>query len=442
MSLNTWKLRPRVLSVIDRDGSRAAELDVETAIESVVEAPTAISEVAELPPTPASPAATAADLQPEVETLRETVKRLEQSEQTYRHLVEDASEVFYRVETGASARMFIAGHCYEMTGRTPESFADAPEIWLEAIHPEDRQRVIDTTAHALAIGVGEVRSYRLWNTEQEAYRWVEDQITITHDESGAATGYQGVARDITNTRTVSSDTEALETQLLAMQKLEAIGELAGGVARDFGTQLTAMLTACQEARKIVGPNHPIADHLRRIADAGAHSTDLLHKLLSFSRRSTSTAVEVDVNAAISRTASLLALTLGPGIRLDLHLSSAPYLVLIDPSQLDQVIMNVALNAKDSMLAGGRLSIRTNALVLADGTECVRITVIDTGSGMDEETLAHAFDPLFTTKADVDGTGLGLSTASTIVQKRGGRIDILSRPGHGTTVKVTLPRLKR
>ena len=373
------------------------------------------------------------------------VSQLERSERQYRHMVEDASEVFYRVEIGPGSNTghlaFVGGHCEAITGRTADAFVSDQAAWVNAIHPEDRQRVFDDTKHALARGEGAVRSYRLWNTAKSAYRWLEDQITISHDETGVVTGYQGVARDITDARAQQADAVALEAQLMAMQKLEAIGELAGGVARDFGNHLADMLTACEDAQRMVPPHHPIAGKLRDITAAGSRSTELLGELLSFSRRSTSAAVAVDVNAAVSRTASLLALTLGAGIRLDMHLSSMPYMVMIDPSQLEQVIMNIALNAKDSMVAGGRLSIRTNAMVLADGAERIRITIIDTGVGMDEATLAHALDPLFTTQPDGTGTGMGLSTANAIVKKQGGQLDIHSRPGHGTTVKISLPRIK-
>ncbi len=371
---------------------------------------------------------------------------VEASEQRYRHLVEDAAEVFYQVaigdDPGAATVVFVGGHCETLTGRPAEEFMLDQNAWTNAIHPDDRDEVARANAHAVETGLCEVHTYRVWNAEDQAYRWVEDQVTLMHDDAGNVVGYQGVARDVTGARANASEAAGLAEQLLAMQKLEAIGELAGGVARDFGAQLTTMLTACGDAARIVGPHHASAGKLREIAEAGQHATSLLRELLSFSRRSTSTAVEVDVNSAISRTASLLAVTLGPGVRLDLHLSSAPFMVLIDPSQLDQVIMNVALNARDAMRNGGRLSIRTNSLVLGDGVEYIRITVIDTGAGMDDATLARALDPLFTTKPDGDGTGLGLSTAQAIVTQRGGRLEIHSRPGHGTTVKVSLPRMRR
>jgi two-component system cell cycle sensor histidine kinase/response regulator CckA len=243
-----------------------------------------------------------------------------------------------------------------------------------------------------------------------------------------------------------TDRNALEEQLRQSQRLEAIGQLAGGVAHDFNNLLTVMLGCCHMLVPAIGEDGAARDTLRDLNHAAVRAGELTRQLLAFSRRQLLSPRPISLNDVVGAMESLLRRSLGFGIDLVVELEPNLPLVRADPGQLEQVVMNLALNARDAMPRGGTLRLRTerrtggdHELVnpLAPG-EYVALLVSDIGIGMDEATLARVFEPFFTTKASGQGTGLGLSTVYGIVTQSGGRIMPKSTPGLGSEFAVVLP----
>jgi len=239
----------------------------------------------------------------------------------------------------------------------------------------------------------------------------------------------------------------LEDQLRQAQKMEAVGQLAGGVAHDFNNILSVVQSYARFVLEEIDPDDPAHLDVKEIVKAGDRATALVRQLLTFSRRETSNPVVLDINGAISGIEKLLRRTIGEDIQLTTRLSDETPLTTIDTANFEQVIMNLALNARDAMPDGGRLSIGTDRVntggedsispTLTPGPY-VQITISDTGQGMSSEVLEHIYEPFFTTKSRGRGTGLGLSTVYGIVQQAGGDISVTSQPGIGTTFSILLP----
>jgi len=242
----------------------------------------------------------------------------------------------------------------------------------------------------------------------------------------------------------------LEEQLLQSQKMEAIGNLACGVAHDFNNLLTVMIGYLELAANKLPPEHPILAHLLEVRKAGEQATELTRQLLTFSRKQISQPRPVNLNEAVRRAENMLRRLIGEHIQLVLTLDPHVGVVSADPTQIHQVLLNLAVNARDAMPHGGKLEFRT-ANVFWDEKDrrfadpglagpYVQLSVTDTGIGMDESTRARIFEPFFTTKGAGHGTGLGLSTVYGIVRQNGGHIEVLSEPGRGAAFHIYLPRI--
>ncbi|MBK8908829.1 MAG: response regulator [Rhodospirillales bacterium] len=232
------------------------------------------------------------------------------------------------------------------------------------------------------------------------------------------------------------------------QKMQALGQLAGGIAHDFNNLLTAMLGHCDLLLERHAAPDPSHDDVVQVRAAAARASELVRQLLAFSRKQSLKPVALDINRALRALSTLLARLLGETVALDLELSAADGVVRVDPGQLDQVVINLAVNARDAMPGGGRLSIRTQDRVLTaplDGQpdsvppgRYVTLAVGDTGVGIPKEIIASIFEPFFTTKEVGGGTGLGLATVYGIVRQTGGFVTVDSAPGAGTTFCLYLP----
>jgi len=251
-----------------------------------------------------------------------------------------------------------------------------------------------------------------------------------------------VARDVTERR-------KLEQQLQQAQRLDTVGRLAGGIAHDFNNLLTAILSSASVARECLPPDHEVQADLADVQLAGERATQLTRQLLAFARRQPVSQQPIELNDHVGTMERMLSRLVGPDVTLQVTLGDGLWYVRADGPQLEQVLVNVVVNARDAMPTGGRLTIRTANRILADGTvvlprpmpagDYVEIVITDSGTGMDEETLAHVFEPFYTTKPVGQGTGLGLAMCYGIVRQHHGVIWIESSPGRGTTVFILLPR---
>jgi PAS domain S-box-containing protein len=241
----------------------------------------------------------------------------------------------------------------------------------------------------------------------------------------------------------------LEEQLIQAQKMEAIGRLAGGVAHDFNNMLSVILGHAELMWDELSDQPLLAESLREIEKAATHARDVTAQLLGFSRRQRIAPQTLDLNAVVAETTDTVGRLIGEDIRLDLVRGSDLWSVLLDPAQLKQILVNLAVNARDAMAAGGTLTIETANVIFderycATHTECtpgqyVQLSVSDDGEGMDKETLSRVFEPFFTTKPQGKGTGLGLATVYGIVKQNNGHIHVYSEPSIGTVFKIYLPR---
>ncbi|MDH4232975.1 MAG: ATP-binding protein, partial [Nitrospirota bacterium] len=243
----------------------------------------------------------------------------------------------------------------------------------------------------------------------------------------------------------------LQAQLLQSQKMEAMGRLAGGIAHDFNNMLSVILGYSELNMAMLQDDDPLLHNLRMIEKAAEHSRDITRQLLAFSRKQISEPKIIDLNDSVAQMQKTLARLIGEDIELRFSPGEDLCKVKIDPSQLDQILVNLAVNARDAMPKGGRLTVQTRNVKLIEidtrnlvgikADEYVLLEVSDNGTGMEKETLSHIFEPFFTTKETGKGTGLGLATVYGIVHQNQGCINVYSEPGKGTTFKIYLPRVE-
>jgi PAS domain S-box-containing protein len=276
------------------------------------------------------------------------------------------------------------------------------------------------------------------------------ELSLSTWKAGDAVFYTGVIRDITERKLAAEALRQREEELRHAQKMEAVGRLAGGIAHDFNNLLTAILGYADLLLEELPGDHPIRPDVEGIQKAGRSAASLTKELLAFSRKQVLQPVVLDMNEVVSSTEILLRRLLGEDVELILQLETYPEPVKADRSQLEQVLLNLVVNARDAMPSGGRLTIATSNVdfdgAAGDGNRPVAIgqhvalTVSDTGHGMTEEVRSHIFEPFFTTKELGKGTGLGLATVYGIVQQSGGHIWVESEPGRGSSFHVCLPAL--
>jgi PAS domain S-box-containing protein len=374
------------------------------------------------------------------ERRREEKARLE-TEAKYRLLVEQVAAITYIAELGVQGRWhYVSPQVEQILGFTEDEWLANSTSWMANIPLEDHHIV--EAAESAAIRGGRFQAeYRLIRKDGKVI-WVSDTAVIVRG-SDAHPVMEGIIVDIT-------ERKLLETQLQQSRKMEAVGRLAGGIAHDFNNLLTIIKGYTELALNRSAAYPEIRSDIERIENASERAAALVRQLLAFSRKQVLQPKTLDLNSIALNLDKLLRRLMDENIEMITRVDENLGAIKADPAQIEQVIMNLVVNARDAMPKGGRLTLETanvelDSLYAADHVSVrpgryVMLAVSDTGTGMDRDTVAHIFEPFYTTKESGRGTGLGLSTVYGIVKQSGGYIWVYSEPGRGSTFKVYLPRV--
>ncbi len=379
------------------------------------------------------------------------------AETRYRTLVEQLATITYIAKLGLHGEwLYVSPQIETILGFSPSEWLSEPGLWISRVHPDDR-RMVEATEEATFSGKPFRAEYRMFRRDGKVI-WVNDTAAVVHDSDGNVL-LQGVMLDV-------SDRKQLETQLRQAQKMQAVGRLAGGIAHDFNNLLTVIIgythsllehgsatedEAGQEQwRQGQGWRDEVRRSAERIRAAADRAAALTRQLLAFGRRQMMEPRVLNLNSVIAEMDKIVRRLITEDIEIITRPGADLGSVKADPAQIEQVILNLVINARDAMPEGGVLTIETANVELDRGVAdehvdvrpgpYVMLAVSDTGTGMDAETQARIFEPFFTTKETGKGTGLGLSTVYGIVEQSEGYIWVTSEPGRGSCFKTFLPRI--
>ena len=364
-------------------------------------------------------------------------KQIAEREELFRLITENAADMIAVVD-GSGNRLYNSPSYQRLLGYSPEELRQSKGI--EQVHPDDRQKVMEAAIEAQRSGFGRSLEYRIRHKDGH---WVplESTASVVKGSNGGVEKLVIVNRDVT-------ERKDLEKKLLLSEKLEAIGKLSGGVAHDFNNLLGVILGYSSELQKRIPPDDPYREAVDEIQNAGKRAASLTQQLLAFSRKQVFEPQILDLKTIVAEAAKMLERLIGEDIALDIVPVQQIGMVKADRGQIERVILNLAVNARDAMPQGGTITIEiedveldeTNSALgctIAPGSY-VMLKVTDTGCGMDAELQSHIFEPFFTTKGQ--GTGLGLATVYGVVKQSGGEIAVESSPGKGATFRIYLPRV--
>jgi PAS domain S-box-containing protein len=362
--------------------------------------------------------------------------------QRFRNLVADLNAGIWEMDVPSLKITFVSHQMEAILGFPMEKWLQEADFWVQHVHPEDREHVVERCRRAISEGKDYSFRYRAIAANGKTI-WLQDIVRVVRDDRGKIRQLRGVMVDIT-------EHQRLEEDFRQAQKMEAVGRLAGGVAHDFNNLLTIISGYAQLTQDFLGPESQLRPYMDEILKAGDRAGGLVRRLLAFTRRQSMEPQVLDLNSIVKGMEKMLRRLIGEDIEIVTILPPGLGAVRSDPAQLEQVLINLSVNARDAMPNGGKLIIETanvdldqayadTHLAVTPGPH-VMLAVSDTGSGMDAHTRAHIFEPFFTTKEKGKGTGLGLATVYGIIKQSGGNVWVYSEPGLGTNFKIYLPRV--
>ena len=381
------------------------------------------------------------------------VEALRQSESKYRLIAEGMNDCIWTCDTKLGLT-YVSQSVERLYGFSSEE--RIAQTLGEMMTPASRKKALKTFVQEMAREKdSQADPHRSISLELEYYRkdgsifFVETAVTGIRDQHGTLIGLNGVDRDITSRKLAEKEKEKLQSQLNQAQKMESVGRLAGGVAHDFNNKLAIINGYAELAIDMMDPSDALYKPIHAILTAGLKSAAIVRQLLAFARKQIINPVQLDLNNSLSGMLEMLQRLIGENIDLTWFPGKNLWTVKIDPSQVDQIMVNLAVNARDAISDFGKLTIETKNTVV-DEIYCkanpeakpgrfVMLSVSDDGSGMDKETIGNLFEPFFTTKEIGKGTGLGLATVYGIVKQNNGFINVYSEPGMRTSFKIYLPR---
>ena len=383
----------------------------------------------------------------EARTHAESARR--QSEEMFQQIARTIEDVFWMATPDRSQFKYVSPAFEALWGVPCDQLYANPDLWIEALHLEDRERVRDAVSRNQKPGVFD-EVYRIVRPDGST-SWIRDRASAIRDESGAIVMVTGVAADISMAKSSEEELRKSEERLRHAQEMDAIGRLAGGIAHDFNNLLSVILGYLEFMLEELKPDDPLREMAMTIEGAGQRAAALVKQLLAFSRKQVVEPRVVDVNSVVHQMDKFLVRAIGEDMELVLASNAKGVRIFIDQGQLEQVLMNLVVNARDAMPGGGKITVDIDSaafsadpmLVSSDQTvgNYVLISVSDTERGMDEATKKQIFDPFFTTKEPGRGTGLGLATVSGIVTAANGFVRSYSELGVGTTFKILLPQVE-
>lgn len=344
--------------------------------------------------------------------------------------------------------VFCSDEFWVMSGHTSNDNAEPFNFFIEQIHPEDRQRVIETASLASSTGSDIVDMEHRLCRPDGSFLWLTTRGIPQRDESGEIVRYIGTSIDITDRKQEEAERENLQQQLQQSRKMELLGRIAGGVAHDFNNIIAIILGNTELLLSSPATNPASFEKLTTIENAARRSANIVQQLLGFARKQRTEPSVLSVDAELESLLPMLRQLVRGNIRIEQHLEAFPAQVYIDPGQLFQIVTNLVVNARDAIEESGTITISSRRVQIGKAAsgetpdlppgDYIQISIADTGTGIDSEILPYIFEPFYTTKEIGKGTGLGLATVYGIVRQNGGGIRCESQPGSGTRFDVRLP----